>query len=48
MGLNSYVYEFSIAYNIIDISNTIDSHKYFMKKHDVWIFGYLENNVWNY
>ena len=34
MGLNGYDYEFSIDYNI-DISNTIDSHKYLMKKHDI-------------
>ena len=35
MGLNGYVYEFSVDYNIIDISNSIDSHKYLIKQHDI-------------
>ena len=35
MGLNGYVFEFSVDYNIIDISNAIDSHKYLMKKNDI-------------
>ena len=35
MGLNGYAYEFCVDYDIIDISNTIDSHKYLMKKHDI-------------
>ena len=34
-GLNGYVYEFSVDYNIIDISNIINIHKYLMKKHDI-------------
>ena len=29
--LNGYVYKFSVDYNIIDTSNIIDIHKYFMK-----------------
>ena len=33
-GLNGYVYEFSVDYNIIDTSNIIDIRKYLMKKHD--------------
>ena len=40
-GLNGYVYDFSVDYNIIDTSNIIDIHKYFMNKHDI-------NNAWNY
>ena len=34
-GLNGYVYEFSVDYNIIDTSNIIDIHKYLMKKYDI-------------
>ena len=34
-GLNEYVYEFSVGYNIIDTSNIINIHKYLMKKHDM-------------
>ena len=34
-GLNGYVYEFSVDYNIIDSSNIIDIRKYLMKKHDI-------------
>ena len=34
-GLNGYVYEFSVDYNIIDTSNIIDINKYLMKKHDI-------------
>ena len=33
-GLNEYVLEFFVDYEIIDISNIIDIHKYLMKKHD--------------
>ena len=34
-GLNGYVYEFSVGYNIIDTSNIINIHKHSMKKHDI-------------
>ena len=34
-GLNGYIYEFSVDYNIIDTSNIIDIHKYLMKKYDI-------------
>ena len=34
-GLNKYVYDFSVAYNIIDTSNIVDIYKYLMKKHDI-------------
>ena len=33
--LNGYVYEFFVDFNTIDTSNTIDIHKYLMKKHDI-------------
>ena len=33
--LNGYVYDFSVYYDIIDVSNIIDMHKYLMKKHDI-------------
>ena len=34
-GLNGYVYEFSVDYDIIDTSNIIDTDKYLTKKHDI-------------
>ena len=34
-GLSEYVHEFSVDYNIIDTSNNLDIHKYFMKKYDI-------------
>ena len=34
-GLNGYVYEFSVDYNIIDSTNIIDIRKYLMEKHDI-------------
>ena len=34
-GLNGYVYEFSVDYNIIDASNIINIHKHLIKKHDI-------------
>ena len=34
-GLNGYVYDFSVDYNIIDTSNFISISKYFMRKHDI-------------
>ena len=34
-GLNGYVNEFSVDYNVIDTSNIIDIHKYLTKKHDI-------------
>ena len=34
-GLNGYVYEFSVDYNIIDTSNIFNIHKYLMKKLDI-------------
>ena len=34
-GLNGYVYEFSVDYNIIDTTNFINIHKNLTKKHDM-------------
>ena len=36
-GLNGYVYDFSVDYNIIDPSNITNVHKYLMKKHNVTV-----------
>ena len=33
-GLNRYMYDFSVDYNI-DTSNIINIHKHLMKKHDI-------------
>ena len=33
-GLNGYVYDFSVDYNI-DTNNIINIFKYLMKKHDI-------------
>ena len=34
-GLNGSVYDFSVDYDTIDISNTGDIHKYLMEKHNI-------------
>ena len=34
-GLNGYVYDFSVDYNIIDINDIINIHKYLMEKYDI-------------
>ena len=34
-GLNRYVYEFPVDYNIIDTRNVINIHKYLIRKHDI-------------
>ena len=34
-GLNGYVYEFNVDYNIIDTSKIININKYLMKIHDI-------------
>ena len=31
-GLNGYVYDFSVDYGAITVDDTIDIHKYLMKK----------------
>ena len=35
IGLNRYIYNFSIDYNAIPVDDILDIHKYLMKKHDV-------------
>ena len=34
-GLYEYVYDFSVDYDSIDVNDTLDIHKYYMKKHDI-------------
>ena len=31
-GLNGYVYDFPVDYNTIDVSDTVEVHKYLLKK----------------
>ena len=33
--LCGYVYDFSIGYDSIDVDDTLDIHKYLMKKHNI-------------
>ena len=34
-GLNGYVHDYSVDYDIIDNSNIIVIHKYLMEKHNI-------------
>ena len=34
-GLNGYVYDFSVHYDVIDVDDTLDIHKYLMKKNNI-------------
>ena len=35
-GFNGYVYDFSVDYDAIDVDDTLDIHKYLMrKKHSI-------------
>ena len=34
-GLNEYVYDFSVDYNTIAVDDTLDIHKYLMKKYGI-------------
>ena len=34
-GLNRYVNEFPVEHSTIGISDTVDIHKHFMKKHNI-------------
>ena len=34
-GLKGYVYDFSVDYDAVAVSNTLDIHKYFMKKNGI-------------
>ena len=45
--LNGHVYNFSVDYNTIDITDIINIHKYLMKKHDIKkCFDLLKNVCW--
>ena len=33
-GLNGYVYNFSVGYNIIDVINIVNAHIYLMKSYN--------------
>ena len=35
MGLNGYVYDFSLDYDAIAVNDILDIHKYLMKKDNV-------------
>ena len=35
MGLNGFVYDFSVNYDAIAVDDILDIHKYFMKKHGI-------------
>ena len=34
-GFNGYVYDFSVDYNVTDVDDIKDSHKYLMNKDDI-------------
>ena len=34
-GFNGYVYDFSADYNVTDVDDIEDIHKYLMKKNDI-------------
>ena len=34
-GLRGYVYDFSVGYNAIAVADTLDIHKYLMKKNEI-------------
>ena len=35
VGLNGYVYDFSVYYDAIAVEDILDIHKYLMKKNDI-------------
>ena len=35
IGLNGYIYDFSVDYNVIAVDHILDIHKYLTKKHDI-------------
>ena len=35
MGLNGFIYDFSVNYDVIAVDDILDIHKYFMKKHGI-------------
>ena len=34
-GLNGYVYDFSVCYNVIAVDDILDIHKYLMEKNSI-------------
>ena len=34
-GLNGYVYDFSVDYDVIAVGDTLDIYKHLMKKHGI-------------
>ena len=34
-GLKGYVYDFSVDYNAIEVADSLDIHKYLMKKNGI-------------
>ena len=34
-GLNGYIYDFSIDYDVIAVDDILDIHNYLMKKNDI-------------
>ena len=37
-GLYEYIYDFLVSYDIIDVVDLLQIHKYLMKKHSAWIY----------
>ena len=35
MGLNRFIYDFSVNYDVIAVDDILDIHKYLMKKHGI-------------
>ena len=44
-GSNGYVYNFSVDYNSIAVSDIVDLHKYLMQKHNIKWCSNLLNQV---
>ena len=43
-GLYGYVYDFSVAYDTIDVDQVLDIQKYLMKKHGIKCSDYLNGH----
>ena len=45
-GFNGYVYNFGVDYDAIAVDDTLDIHKYLMKKkYDIKMFGFIKKSV---
>ena len=42
MGLNRYVYDFSVDYDVTAVDDILDIHKYLMKKNMIKMFALLK------